>query len=87
MGSLGVSVRAPVRSGSGYAALRRAIVTYKQHFVPSFITFIVIELESVASTIFIYILAIPRSFLEHAACNHIYFSGILQRTRWNSVYF
>jgi hypothetical protein len=77
VGSFGVSVCAPVRSGSGNAALRRAIVTYKQHFVPSFITVIVIGLESALSTIFIYIFAIPRSFLEHATCNHFYFSGTL----------
>ena len=89
MGSSGVSVCvcAHVRSGSGNAALRRAIVTYKQHFVPSFITLIVIGLESPLNTAFIYILAIPRSFLKHAACNHVYFSGTLQHARWNSVCF
>jgi len=87
VGSFGVSVCAPVRSGSGNAALRRVIVTYKQHFVPSFITVIVFGLESALSTIFIYIFAIPRSFLEHAACNRVYFSSTLQHARWNSVYF
>jgi hypothetical protein len=87
VGSFGVSARArarvcvcvsvctPVRSGSGNAALPRAIVTYKQHFVPSFITVIVIGLESALSSVSIYIFAVPRIFLEHAACNHAYFSG------------
>lgn len=87
MGSFGVSVCAPVHSGSGNAALRRAIVTYKQHFVPSFITLNVIGLESSLSTVSIYIFAIPRSFLEHDACNHIYFSGTIEHAEWSSIYF
>jgi hypothetical protein len=75
VGSFGVCVCAPVRSGSVNAALRLAIVTYKQHFVPSFITVNVSGLESALSTVLIYIFAITRSFLEHAACNRVYFSG------------
>lgn len=66
MGNLYVSMRAHVRSGSGGAVLRRDIVTYKQHFVLSFITVIITRLESALSIIFyyIYICAIPLSFQQ-----------------------